>query len=575
MPYSRAQSGHHTPFLSRRQAFGAAALLAAPAPSSAFAPAPKGAPPREAQRDWRLTIGRHRTTIDGKTVDAPCVNNTVPGPILRWKEGDTVTLAVTNTLDEPTSIHWHGIRLPFDMDGVPGLSFAGIEPGQTFTYRFPVRQSGTYWYHSHSGGQEAQGLSGAIVIDPAGADPNACDRDYVVFMTEWTDVAPADIVSNLKMQDDYYIFRQRSVASLPRQSRKGGGLLPALGNRLMWSHMRMAATDIADVSGVIYSYTLNGLAPQNNWTGIFRPGERVRLRFINGCAMSFLDVRIPGLEMKIVAADGNDVEPVPVDEFRIGVAETYDVIVEPREHKAYTLFVQSEDRTGHARGTLAPAYGMTAPVPPMDPRPVRDMVDMGEGMPMKGMGQPMPNAAPSAEKPQPIEIDDPGPPALSVENQHVAPHPINRTGSPGDGLEHTGRRVLNYRMLRATKPGTDSRPPSREIVLHLTGNMYRYIWGFNGRKFSESGAIRLRRNERIRIVLINDTMMEHPIHLHGLWSELENGQGDFRPYKHTIISQPGSRTSYLVTADAPGYWAYHCHLLYHMELGMFRTVHVA
>ncbi|AZV38614.1 copper resistance system multicopper oxidase [Komagataeibacter xylinus] len=620
--------------LSRRRfvtGLGAGAVMAAlPRPLQAHTPTAGQIPPMARAR-WNLRVGRSRIEIDHKMLHAPCIGGDVPGPILRWRQGDTVSINVTNTLaDEDTSIHWHGLRLPSSMDGVPGLSFAGIAPGQTFTYRFPITQSGTYWYHSHSGMQEAQGLYGAIVIDPPVPDPQPCARDYVILLSEWSDVSPMDMLSNLKMQDDYYVFRQRTLASFPREARAAGSPLAALKDRLAWSRMRMAATDIADVTGVIYTYLLNGHAPDMNWNALFTPGERVRLRFINGASMTFFDIRIPGLEMLVVAADGNAVEPVPVDEFRIGVAETYDVIVQPREARAYTLFAQSEDRTGYARGTLAPQPGMSGPIPPMDPRPVRSMVDMGmgdmkPGSSMKGMAMPdhapgmqashghshlmphhegrmmegmdMTDMQPSPPEPSGhgmsmpehhmdkpthhkpttdtasiIEVDDPGPPPLNVENQNIARMPTDRLGSPGDGLEHNGRRVLNYSQLRATRPGSDPRPPTREIIMHLTGNMERYIWGFNGRKFSESGPIRLRRNERVRFTLINDTMMEHPIHLHGMWSELENGQGAYRPYKHTLISQPGSKLSYLVTADAPGMWAYHCHLMLHMETGMFRTV---
>ncbi|KFL89655.1 Multicopper oxidase [Acetobacter malorum] len=564
---------------------GAGGLMAAlPHPArSATAALPAGLIPAEPSATWDLRVGRTHIEIDRKALNAPCVGGTVPGPVLRWRQGDTVAVNVTNTLrHEDTSIHWHGIRLPSDMDGVPGLSFTGIKPGETFTYRFRLHQSGTYWYHSHSGMQEAQGLYGAVVIDPIHQDPNACDRDYVILLSEWTDVSPMDMINNLKMQDDYYVFRQRTAASFLREAREAGSAMAALKDRLAWSRMRMAATDISDVTGVIYTYLMNGLAPDINWNGLFRPGEKVRLRFINGSSMTFFDIRIPGLEMLVVQADGNDVEPVPVDEFRIGVAETYDVIVQPKEGRAYTIFAQSEDRTGYARGTLVPRAGMAGPVPPMDPRPVRTMIDMGmgdmkPGESMKDMRMPggdmpgmdmshMPHTMP------PIEVDDPGPPPINVENQNVAMMPVDRLGSPGDGLEQNGRRVLNYKQLRATRPGADPRPPSREIILHLTGNMERYIWGFNGRKFSESGPILLKKGERVRFTLINDTMMEHPIHLHGLWSELENGQGDYRPYKHTLISQPGSRMSYLVTADVPGVWAYHCHLMLHMDLGMFRTV---
>ncbi|WP_418610861.1 copper resistance system multicopper oxidase [Gluconobacter cerinus] len=588
--------------LTRRRfvtSLGAGACLSAlPHKAQASTRASTGLLPSTPSNIWDLKVSRTHISLDGKSMHAPSIGGTVPGPILRWKQGETVTLNVSNALDETTSIHWHGIRVPSNMDGVPGLSFAGIPPGETFSYRFRLHQSGTYWYHSHSNMQEAMGLYGAIVIDPIRPDPNACDRDYVIFLGEWTDVMPHDIVSNLKMQDDYYVFRQRTAASFPKEARDAGSAMAALKDRLAWSRMNMAATDIADVSGAIYTYTLNGNAPDMNWNGLFRPGERVRLRFINGATMTLFDVRIPGLEMLVVQADGNDVEPVPVDEFRIGVAETYDVIVQPKEDRAYTIFAQSEDRTGFARGTLAPRSGMRGLIPPMDPRPVRTMVDMGMGnmkpgesmdhMAMPGMdhGTDMKNMpgmdmshmdmSHMGHMSMPkMEIDDPGPPPINVENQNVAMMPIDRTNSPGDGLENNGRRVLNYGQLRATRPGADRRPPSREIILHLTGNMDRYIWGFNGRKFSESGPIRLKKGERVRFTLINDTMMEHPIHLHGLWSELENGQGDYRPYKHTIISQPGSRMSYLVTADIPGMWAYHCHLLYHMDLGMFRTVVVS
>nr|WP_294915858.1 copper resistance system multicopper oxidase [uncultured Neokomagataea sp.] len=623
--------------------------------------------PPTTQKNWHLTVGRKTVTIDGKTLNAPTANNSVPGPILRFKEGENITITVSNNLTEETSLHWHGLRVPARMDGVPGLSFHGIAPGESFTYQFPIKQSGTYWYHSHSNMQEAQGLIGAIVIDPATPEPNPCDRDYVIMLGEWTDVSPAEIVSNLKMQDDYYNFRQRSTASLPAQSKHDGGLVPALKSRLMWSGMNMSATDISDVSGVIYTYTMNAIAPHTGWEGLFRAGERIRLRFINSATMTLFDVRIPGLEMTVVAADGNPVEPVPIDEFRIGVAETYDVIVQPRENRPYTLFAQSEDRTGYALGTLTPRTGLRSAIPPMDPRPVRTMVDMGmdmndmdmkdmpgmnmhgkdmasmpsmkpnktgttqppsthhmmagmamnhmnmanmPGMSMPGMemhGHTMPpmkhdmpmagmsmnhmtmhgmdmrhmGAMPGMAMPHtpstpiPLEIDDPGPPPLNVENQNIATHPIDRLGDPGDGLANTNRRVLTYKDLRATTPSPDPRPPSREIILHLTGNMERYIWGFNGRKFSESGPIRLRLNERVRFTLINDTMMEHPIHLHGFWSELENGNDTYNPRKHTIISQPGGTMSFLMTADEPGMWAFHCHLLYHMDLGMFRTVSVA
>ena len=382
-------------------------------------------------------------------------------------------------------------------------------------------------------------------------------------LSDWTDTSPETIVSNLKFQSDYYNFQQRTVGTFFDDVAKNG-LAATVSDRLMWGQMRMSPTDILDVSGATYTYLLNGQPPARNWTALFRPGERVRLRFINGSTMSIFDVRVDGLPMSIVQADGNEVVPVMVDEFRIAVAETYDVIVQPTADRAYTIFVQSEDRTGYARGTLAPRAGMEAAIPPMDPRPLRTMTDMGMGM-QRGSMPDMSSMGAGAEGKKLAG-------AVGVDN--VAEMPTERLNRAGEGFP-PDRRVLTYADLRAIRPGNDPRPPSRDITLHLTGNMERFIWGFDGKKFSEAEPIVLQRGERVRFVLINDSMMEHPIHLHGLWSELENGHGAYRPYKHTINVKPGEKLSYLVTADVPGRWAYHCHLLYHMELGMFREVRVS
>ena len=519
--------------------------------------------------EFTLEIGPLPFAPTGRRRIATAINGQVPAPILRWREGDTVTLAVTNRLSEPTSIHWHGIRTPSPMDGVPGLSFAGIPPGETFVYRFPVPQSGTYWYHSHSAFQEQTGMYGAIVVAPKNGHAYAFDRDYVVLLSDWTDEAPETIFSNLKFQSDYYNLRQRTAATF-FEDVKDKGLGRTISDRIEWGKMRMTPTDILDVSGATYTYLLNGYAPASNWTALFRPGERVRLRVINGSAMSIFDVRIPGLPMTVVQTDGNDVDPVSVDQFRIGTAETYDVIVEPHTDEAFTIFAQVEDRTGFARGTLAPRPGMAAEIPPMDPRPARTMADMGmgamEGMDHGAMGHGMNQSGATGGAAADFEG------RVGVDN--VAMMPRDRFDDPLEGVP-PGRRVLSYRDLRAIKPGDDLRPPSREITLHLTGNMERFMWGFDGKKFSEAGPILLKLGERVRFTLINDTMMEHPMHLHGLWSELENGQDTYRPYKHTILVRPGERLSFLVNADAPGRWAFHCHLLLHMEAGMFREVRVA
>jgi FtsP/CotA-like multicopper oxidase with cupredoxin domain len=488
--------------------------------------------------------------VEGKVgqTRATLVNGALPGPTLRWRENDLVEIAVTNRLREPTSIHWHGIRTPSDMDGVPGLSFGGIPPGETFTYRFPLRQSGTYWYHGHSGFQEQLGLSGAIVIEPQNGYAQPFDREHVLMLSDWTDEDPARILSNLKFQSDYYNHGQRTL--LDGASMK---------DRLEWGRMRMRPTDILDVSGDTYRYLING---KSDWSGLFTPGERVRLRLINAAAMTIFDLRIPGLTLTVVAADGNEVEPVAVDQIRIAPAETYDILVTPDAAQAYCLFAEVEDRSGFVAGTLAPRLGMTAAPPPMDPRPLRTMADMGMGGMDPAMMAEMHHAPPPGDLKEGVEVDN------------LAMMPMARE-QQADLDAPEGRRVLTYTDLKALKPGADPREPSRDIVLHLTGNMQRYIWGFDGKKYSDAKPIHLSLGERVRFVLINDTMMEHPIHLHGLWSEIENGQDEFRPYKHTVNIKPGERSTFLVSADTPGRWAFHCHIMMHMESGMFREVHVA
>ncbi|SSW67923.1 Copper resistance protein A [Achromobacter veterisilvae] len=527
--------------------------------------------------EFHLEIGETPVNFTGAARIGTTVNGRLPAPVLRWREGDTVTLHVTNRLREQTSIHWHGILLPTDMDGVPGLSFPGIDPGQTFTYRFDVRQSGTYWYHSHSGFQEQTGLYGAIVIDPRRRDPIASDRDYTVLLSDWTDEDPMRLFNKLKIMPDYYNRIQPSVESLRAEARDKGWSA-ALSERLMWEQMRMNPSDLADVSGATYTFLTNGATPAGNWTGLFQPGERVRLRFINGSAMTYFDVRIPGLKMTVVAADGQDVRPVDVDEFRIGVAETYDVIVEPLDERAYTIFSQAMDRSGYARATLAPRAGMQAEVPALDRVQLLGMMDMGMAHGMGGGGHgAMPGMdhgghGAGAGQGGMVEVEHPYPAERGVGNSMLPDVVSTRLDDPGVGLRGNGRRVLTYADLRSLREPEDDRAPSREIELHLTGTMERYMWSFNGVKFSDARPIVLRYGERVRFVLVNDTMMTHPIHLHGLWSDLESPDGAFQVRKHTISLNPAQRLSYRVSADARGNWAYHCHLLYHMEAGMFRAV---
>ncbi|MDH5545297.1 MAG: copper resistance system multicopper oxidase [Gammaproteobacteria bacterium] len=626
-----------------------------------------------------LTIGEQAVNFTGSPGVATTVNGSLPAPLLRWKEGETVTLKVTNTLRETTSIHWHGLILPASMDGVPRIStnFNGIAPGETFTYQFPVKQSGTYWYHSHSGFQEQTGLYGPIIIDPREPEPFKYDREYVVMLSDWTDEDPTAVYAKLKKMSHYYNFQERTVGDFFRDVSKQG-LGSAISNSLMWGNMRMSQRDLADVTGYTYTYLMNGVTPADGWVGMFNKGEKIRLRFINGSAMTFFDVRIPGMKMTVVAADGQNVQPVPVDEFRIGVAETYDVIVEPQDNKAYTIFAQSIDRSGYARGTLTPDMNMRAEVPAMDKIADLTHADMGmshgghSGMShgdhnmnhgeqqMDHSSHNMDHSGHTMQHDAPAEMDhsqhnmsdmgnnmnhdshssshdehaghdmgdamahglgrsehgmnkiekfvqnvthakhgmdhsshdkmpgDIGSSPSDFSNKPVkhakteyGPHvdmradnPQYRLDDPGIGLRNNGRRVLTYADLRNINPTHRDAEPEREIELHLTGNMGRYMWSINGVDSADAEPIRLRLGERVRFTYVNDTMMNHPMHLHGMWSDLETGDNNYLPRKHTIIVQPGSRISYRVTADAEGAWAFHCHLIYHMA-GMFRTVVVS
>jgi len=575
-----------------------------------------------------LNIGYQPVNFTGKDRMATAVNGSVPAPILRWREGERVTLRVKNNLAKDSSLHWHGLILPAEMDGVPGLSFDGIKPGETFEYQFDVNQSGTYWYHSHSGFQEQTGLYGAIIIDPRDPDPVSYDREYVVMLSDWSDEDPEAIYAKLKKLSHYYNFRERTVGDL-WQDIKYKGITETWNERDMWNQMRMSETDISDVNGYTYTYLMNGVTPDEGWVGLFKRGEKVRLRFINGSAMTIFDVRIPGLKMTVVASDGQNIEPVTIDEFRIGVAETYDVVVEPSDDSAYTVFAQSIDRSGFTRGTLTPDVEMTSLIPNMDTAPTLGHRDMGMGMAnmtetsavdhsqhqMNGaktidhsqhqMGgaktidhsqHQMSGAKTISDKKTDHTSHNSLPEVLGKagfgsirEITHAStetgPHVDMKAISPQSGLtdpgvglrnhlQKHGRKVLTYADIKNLYLTSDPRDPTREIELHLTGNMSRYMWSINGVKAADADPIKLKYGERVRITLVNDTMMAHPIHLHGMWSELETGDPSHIPRKHTVMVQPGSKISYLVTADARGQWAYHCHFIFHMA-GMFRQVTVS
>lgn len=545
-----------------------------------------------------LLVEQSAMNVAGKSALPITLNGSMPGPLIRLREGQRARLNVTNALKTDTSIHWHGIILPENMDGVPGISFPGIKPGETFNYEFDVTQNGTYWYHSHSGLQEQMGHLGPLIIEPADGDIGA-DREHVILLSDWTFDDPHEIYRNLKVSEGYYNYHQRTLSDTFEDIKKQG-LAETWKQRGMWNRMRMSSRDILDVTGSVYTYLMNGRDSETNWTALYRPGEKVRLRIINGSAMSFFDFRIPGLEMVVVAADGQPVKPVTVDEFRIGVAETYDVIVQPKDSQPYTFFAESIDRSGYVRGTLATEIGQHAEVPALRPTPERGMDAMGMGMghDMGSMGttnmddmamrhkdHEMTSGSMQGMDHQEHDMSSNRPTAPVIDINHskeghgagaamIAENPTSRLNEPGIGLENVNHRVLVYGDLIGAHPWPDEREPERQIELHLTGNMERYMWSFDGVEFSEvNGPVEFHHGERLRLVLVNDTMMDHPIHLHGMWMELENGQYP-RPRKHTISLKPNEVVSLQISADAPGSWAFHCHLLYHMKAGMFRVVSV-
>ena len=613
-------------FLRNASAFGALAGLSAMTPAwarSALTLGPnrvEGLAPtvrRPGLVEYDLTIDRTRLAFGGRTGTAVTMNGSVPGPLLRFTEGDEAVIRVHNKLDEMTSVHWHGLILPNDQDGVPHVNFPGIAARSTFEYRYPIRQFGTYWCHSHSAFQEQLGHYAPYIIDPAGPEPYPFDREMVVVLSDWTFEDPHDVLDNLKNRANYYNFQRNTLGDV-----LSGDV--SASSYLAWERMRMDPTDISDITGATYTFLMNGQAPDPGWSGLFRPGERVRLRFVNASALTFYDVRIPGLPMTVVQVNGQHVQPVETDEIRMGIAETYDVVVEPGD-RAYTVFAEAMDRSGYARGTLAPRVGMTAPVPERRERPSLTMMDMGmdhgamgrmdhgsmdmsggaasggamagmdhgamdmpasdasmEGMDHSGMAMgaasgdmAMPGVDRTGLRPPGTipEVTPHGPDDHGKANAMAPMQTRSRLHEPGVGLGDDGRRVLVYTDLKALHP-EPRRAPDREIELHLTGNMERYMWGINGKTYAEEPLIPMTLGERLRLTMVNDTMMNHPMHLHGMWMELENGQGDYIPRVHTIVVKPAERVSLLVEVDALGPWAFHCHILYHMDLGMFRVAMV-
>ena len=620
MPFSSRSQGEVPKFATSRRRFvqglaaGGAAFGLGLTPGRSWALRSPGRVELLSGTRFDLSVGETLVNYTGKIRPAITVNGSVPSPILRWKEGTRVQLRLRNELPpgsihgDSTSIHWHGILLPSNMDGVPGLSFNGVPRGASYLYEFDVRQGGTYWYHSHSGFQEQGGMYGALIIDPIDPEPFRYQRDYVVLLSDWTDLDPARLFARLKKMSAYDNYSQRTTTDLV-QDMRSAGLRETLDDRAAWGRMRMTPTDLSDVNANTYTYLMNGATSLGNWTGLFRSGEKVRLRFINGSAMTYFDVRIPGLKMTVVQVDGQYVHPLTVDEFRIATAETFDVIVEPAGQDAFTIFAQDSARTGFVSGTLAVREGMQAPIPGLDPRPLLSMADMGHGDhaahaghaakaatdPHAAHRMPSPNAntetsLPGTTNPHAGHQMPGGSGDRSSNPAPMQAHPASETGNPlvdmqtmtpepkladpGIGLRNNGRKVATYADLRSLFEDPDGRDPGRTVELHLTGHMERFAWSFDGIKFADAEPLRLNYGERMRIVLVNDTMMSHPIHLHGVWSDLEDEQGNFHLRKHTVNMPPGTRRSYRVRADALGQWAYHCHLFFHMESGMFREVRI-
>jgi len=557
-----------------------------------------------AVKEYDLTIAEQTVNITGKPVERITVNGKFVAPLLEFEEGDEAVIRVHNKLkNQDSSIHWHGLLLPGIMDGVPGFNkFNGIAPNKTYEYKFKVRQNGTYWYHSHSKGQEQDGLYGAFVIYPKDKTPltaaEKTDKDYVVLLSDFHNSTSDQIMKNIKKEADYYQNRRETVFDVLKQVKRDG-LKATWQDRSMWNQMRMLKTDMSDVTG--YTFLMNGKTPQQNWTGNFKAGEKVRLRFINASAMSFFDVRIPNLKMTVVSADGQPVKPVPVDEFRIGTAETYDVIVEPKQAH-YQIEAESIDRTGFSVGTLheesSPAVKQIE-MPKPRPRSLLTMEDMGmnhDMSSMKGMNHDM-----SSMKGMDHDMSS----MKDMNHDMSSMKGMNHDMSSMKGMDHDmpmnsatvkaasdkndntvfgwanastpeGNKALQYSDLQSLDPQKDTRAAEREIEIRLGGNMERYIWTINGKKFNEADPLVVKYGERIRLKFVNDSMMAHPMHLHGMFMQLENGQDPSNmPNKHTVIVPPGKTITTLLTADELGEWAIHCHLLYHMSAGMMNKLIVA
>lgn len=540
---------------------------------------------------YTLHIDRLPQSLEGRHREGIGINGTSPGPLLRWREGEVVEIKVVNHLDRQTSIHWHGLILPYRMDGVPGISFDGIPAGETFVYRFKAQQSGTYWYHGHTDFQEQEGLYGPIVIEPLENKDPPSDRSYPILLADWTDENPRQIYSHLKAQSDYYNFDRVTALDFIKQVHQKG-FSEAFSENLEWGSMRMNQTDLADVTGATYSYLVNGRGNLDPWIGEFKKGEVVRLHLINASAMTYFDVSIPGLEMLVIQSDGQPVQPLRTTRLRISVAETYDVLVRPEASHSYPIFAESLDRSGSAIGILTDDPNRRPAIPAKTPPQYLSVSEMMGGMHgMHGMSM-AEDGTKEASEPMAMPMSaHEGMEDMDMSNTRIGAMASMTEKPSGMTMDHGGHQAHGAMAHDAPRPGIDyaleidgyqpfknrtahsnARSYDHEIKLRLTGNMIRYIWSLDDVVYENAEPIRLKKGERVKITYINESMMNHPMHLHGMWQDLDNGQGDVIPRKHIINVRPGQTTSVYVDADAPGQWAFHCHLMYHMASGMFRKV---
>ena len=487
--------------------------------------------------EYAFDIDAITVRYSGQPVQALAVGGQIPAPTIEATVGDTLRVTFHNKLEEDSSVHWHGVLLPHDQDGVPWLNTQPIGPGASFTYEYKVRHAGTYWYHSHSGLQEQRGIYGALVFHPR-RPTLAAERDYVVVFSDWTDENPEQVLRNLKKDGDYYARQKDSVQSWDEALAQGR---EAVNNRLRGAWIRMGTMDLSDVG---YNLFLSNGSREPTLAA--EAGERARLRLINASASSYLNVEFAGGPMTLIAADGIDVEPQKVKRLRMAVAETYDVLVHIPERRAYALRATSEDGTGHSDAFIGAGERMPAPDLP---KPNLYLMSHG-GHGSHGAG------GPGDER--------------SEHHHHRMDHAAHGAGGPRDEIIEY---LTDYSPLRAkTSTALPAGAPVRKVHLKLTGNMERYIWSFNNKPLSQANSLLIRKGENVRFILDNETMMNHPLHLHGHFFRVLNGQGDYSPLKHTVNVAALSRTVIEFQANEEKDWFFHCHNLYHMRAGMARVV---